>query len=124
MNTLSMLLNFINSKKNCINNPKNETEKIVKHSKSGYLRITKVSTNIGYLMNGETFEGYAPMFATGIAVYIIQPNNYFHTSVIVDIDWEKHIIQTYNSEYSFEFREIEDLDKLLEEYKNEDLRTK
>lgn len=124
MNTIWLLLDLINAKKDCKSNTKTPLDRIISNSKSGYLKIKKISNNDGYLMKNEGFEGYTPMFNEEIAVYIFQTNDYFHTSVIKHIDWKKHIIKTMNSEYSFEFREISDLDRLLEEYKNENKSTK
>lgn len=124
MNTLNLMLDLIVAKKNCKKDPKNEIDKIISNSKSGYLKVEKISDNIGYLLKGETFEGYTPMFAEGVAAYILKPNDGFHTSVIIEIDWGKHIIRTLNSKYRFEFLEITDLDRLLEEYKNENKSTK
>lgn len=124
MHTLNLLLNLVNGKKDCKNNAKTDFEKTIGNSKSGYLKIKKVSKNMGYLMTDEEFAGYAPIFGTGFSVYLINQYDYFHTSLVIEIDWENHILHTQNSEYSFEFREIKDLDKLIEEYKNENLRTK
>lgn len=120
MSTRQLLLDFVNIKKECKEVAKTPLQKDISNSKSGYLKIEKVSKNFGYLMYGERFEGYTAIFGENLGVYLVNPYNYFHTSVIKKIDWKKHIIKTMNSKYSFEFREIKDLDKLLEEYKNED----
>ena len=119
MSTRQLLLDFINVKKECKEVIKTPLQKDIGNSKSGYLKIEKVSKNFGYLMHGEKFEGYTTIFGENLAVYLINPYNYFHTSVIKKIDWKKHIIKTMNSEYSFEFKEIEDLNKVLEEFDNE-----
>ena len=119
MSTRQLLLDFINVKKECKEVIKTPLQKDIGNSKSGYLKIEKVSKNFGYLMHGERFEGYTTIFGENLAVYLINPYNYFHTSVIKKIDWKKHIIKTMNSEYSFEFKEIEDLNKVLEEFDNE-----
>lgn len=119
MGTRQLLLDFINVKKECKEVIKTPLQKDIGNSKSGYLKIEKVSKNFGYLMHGEKFEGYTTIFGENLAVYLINPYNYFHTSVIKKIDWKKHIIKTMNSEYSFEFKEIEDLNKVLEEFDNE-----
>ena len=123
MSTRQLLLDFINVKKECKENTKTPLQRDISNSKSGYLKIEKVSKNSGYMMHGEKFEGYTAIFGENLAVYLINPYNYFHTSIIKNINWKKHIIKTMNSEYSFEFREIKDLDKLLEEFKHENLRT-
>jgi len=119
MSTRQLLLDFINVKKECKEVIKTPLQRDVGNSKSGYLKIEKVSKNFGYLMHGERFEGYTTIFGENLAVYLINPYNYFHTSVIKKIDWKKHTIKTMNSEYSFEFKEIEDLNKVLEEFDNE-----
>lgn len=119
MSTRQLLLDFINVKKECKEVIKTPLQKDIGNSKSGYLKIEKVSKNFGYLMHGERFEGYTTIFGENLAVYLINPYNYFHTSVIKKIDWKKRIIKTMNSEYSFEFKEIEDLNKVLEEFDNE-----
>ena len=119
MSTRQLLLDFINVKKECKEVIKTPLQKDISNSKSGYLKIEKVSKNFGYLMHGERFEGYTTIFGENLAVYLINPYNYFHTSVIKKIDWKKHIIKTMNSEYLFEFKEIEDLNKVLEEFDNE-----
>lgn len=125
MNTKQLLLDFINLKKECKEVTKTPLQRDISNSKSGYLKIEKVSKNFGYLMNGERFEGYTAIFGENLAVYLINPYNYFHTLIIKNINWKKHIIKTMNSEYSFEFKEIKDLNKILEEFDNEvkDLRT-
>ena len=125
MNTKQLLLDLINAKKECKEVTKTPLQRDISNSKSGYLKIEKVSKNFGYLMYGERFEGYTAIFGENLGVYLVNPYNYLHTSVIKKIDWKKHIIKTMNSKYSFEFKEIKDLDKLLEEFDNEikDLRT-
>lgn len=94
-------------------------QKSIHNSKSGYLKIKKISNNTGFLNYNEEFEGYTIMFGKNVVVYLINSNNYYHTSIIKEIDWKKKIFKTLNSDYSFEFEEIEDLNKILENYKNE-----
>lgn len=119
MTTRQLLLDFINVKKECKEVAKTPLQRDISNSKSGYLKIEKVSKNFGYLMYGERFEGYTAIFGENLAVYLINPYNYFHTSIIKNINWKKHIIKTMNSEYSFEFKEIKDLNKVLEGFDNE-----
>lgn len=119
MSTKQLLLDLINAKKECKEVAKTPLQRDISNSKSGYLKIEKVSKNFGYLMYGERFERYTAIFGENLAVYLINPYNYFHTSIIKNINWKKHTIKTMNSEYSFEFKEIKDLDKLLEEFDNE-----
>ena len=119
MNTKQLLLDFINLKKECKEVTKTPLQRDISNSKSGYLKIEKVSKNFSYLMYGERFEGYTVIFGENLGVYLINPYNYFHTSIIKNINWKKHIIKTMNSEYSFEFKEIKDLNKILEEFDNE-----
>ena len=117
MNT-KLLLDLINAKKECKEVTKTPLQRDISNSKSGYLKIKKVSKNFGYLMYGETFEGYTPMFGENICAYLINNNNYFHTSVIKNIDWKKKLIETLNSEYAFEFKQM-DLDKMIKEFEDE-----
>jgi len=114
----TLLLDLIGAKKECKEVTKTPLQKDISNSKSGYLKIEKVSKNYGYLLYGERFEGYTPIFGENLAAYLINTINHFHTSVIKSIDWKKHTFKTMNSKYSFEFKEIE-LNKLLEAFEDE-----
>lgn len=80
----------------------------IHNSKSGHIKITKVSDNPGYLGKGGTREGFTPAFGEGISCYISCLTEYYYTSIITKIDWENNVFYTLNSKYSFEFNESTD----------------
>lgn len=75
------------------------------NSKTGFITITKISDNPGYLSNNETVSGYTAGFGEGMSCFIDCISNYYYTSTIQKIDWENNIFYTLNSKYSFEFNE-------------------
>lgn len=90
----------------------------IKDSKVGYIKVTKVSSNGGYLSTGESEEGITAAFGEGLSLYIADVERWFRTSVIQKIYWDKGEFTTLNSRYKFEFTEI-DYRPILEEMKNE-----
>lgn len=95
-----------------------ELHKMIKDSKVGYIRVTKISTNGGYLPPGGSEEGITAAFGEGISLYIADVEQWFRTSNIQKIYWDKGEFTTLNSRYKFEFTEI-DYRPILEEMKNE-----
>ena len=83
-----------------------DSRKALQDSKSGEIEVTKISENIGNIQKGDTYRGFTPAFGEGIAVYISNPREWFKSSTIQSIDWEKHLFKTRNSTYSFKFKEI------------------
>lgn len=95
-----------------------ELYRAIKDSKVGYIKITKISSNHGYLSEGESEEGITAAFGEGISLYIAGVEQWYKTSVIQKINWNKGEFTTVNSRYKFEFKEI-DYRPILEELKNE-----
>lgn len=95
-----------------------ELHRAIKDSKVGYIKITKVSSNGGYLSSGESEEGVTAAFGEGLSLYIAGVEQWYRTSVIQKIFWDKGEFTTLNSRYKFEFTEI-DYRPILEEMKNE-----
>ena len=90
----------------------------IRDSKVGYIKITKISSNDGYLSEGESEEGITAAFGEGISLYIAGVEQWYRTSVIRKIFWDEGEFTTMNSRYKFEFKEI-DYRPILEELKNE-----
>lgn len=95
-----------------------ELYKALKDSKVGYIKITKISDNVGYLSSGESEEGITAAFGEGLSLYIADVEQWYRTSIIQNIYWDKGEFTTLNSRYKFEFKEI-DYRPILEELKNE-----
>lgn len=79
----------------------------IKKSKSGWIKIKKISDNGGYLTKNELESGWFAVFAKGMSLYIGNDSYYYYTSNIVDIDWDKKLFLTLNSIYSFEITEYD-----------------
>ena len=79
----------------------------LKKSKSGWIKIKKISDNGGYLTKNESESGWFAVFAKGMSLYIGNGSHYYYTSNIVDIDWDKKLFLTLNSIYSFEITEYD-----------------
>lgn len=84
----------------------------VKKSKSGWIKIKKISDNGGYLIKNESESGWFAVFAKGMSLYIGDGSHYYYTSNIVDIDWDKKLFLTLNSIYSFEITEYDAKDMI------------
>lgn len=90
----------------------------IKNSKSGYILVEKISRNSGYLTKNQKREGFTPLFAEDFSCYIYLDDpfeDYYYTSVIESIDWDKKEFRTRNSTYSFVFKEMspEEYDKTI-----------
>lgn len=90
----------------------------IKNSKSGYILVEKISRNSGYLSKNQKREGFTPLFAEDFSCYIYLDDpfeDYYYTSVIESIDWDKKEFRTRNSMYSFVFKEMspEEYDKTI-----------
>lgn len=79
----------------------------IKNSKSGWIKIKKISDNAGYLNMGESMFGWFAIFAKGLSLYMGDDSHFYYTSNIVDIDWDKKLFLTLNSIYSFEITEYD-----------------
>lgn len=95
-----------------------ELHRAIKDSKVGYIKITKMSNNSSYLLSGESKEGITAAFGEGLSLYIAGIEQWYRTSIIQKIFWDKGEFTTLNSRYKFEFTEI-DYRPILEELKNE-----
>lgn len=84
----------------------------VKKSKSGWIKIKKISDNGGYLTKNESESGWFAVFAKGMSLYIGDGSHYYYTSNIMDIDWDKKLFLTLNSIYSFEITEYDAKDMI------------
>ena len=90
----------------------------IKNSKSGYIRIIKTSDNQGYLRESESREGFTPILAEDFSCHVILDDiyeDYYYTSTIQKIHWDKGEFETKNSTYSFVFKEMspEEYDKTV-----------
>lgn len=90
----------------------------IKNSKSGYILVEKISRNSGYLSKNQKREGFTPLFAEDFSCYIYLDDpfeDYYYTSIIESIDWDKKEFRTRNSTYSFVFKEMspEEYDKTI-----------
>lgn len=101
--------------------PENELENLVKdpklierikNSKSGWIKIKKISNNAGYLSAGESMFGWFAILAKGLSLYMGDESHFYYTSNIVDIDWDKKLFLTLNSIYSFEITEYDAKDMI------------
>lgn len=91
-----------------------ELHSLIKDSKVGYIKITKISSNNGYLTEGESEEGVTAAFGEGLSLYIASNGQWYRTSTIRKIYWDIKEFTTMNSRYKFEFKEI-DYRPILEE---------
>lgn len=84
------------------------------NSKCGYIRITNFDT-------GETHYGITGAFGENIGCYMSNEDEWFTTSIIQKIDWDKKKFQTMNSVYKFEFEELPQniLDDMKKNYESE-----
>src|SRR5574344_1316746 len=92
-----------------------EVEKDISESKSGLIKIVKISNNIGYLRKNSERRGITYCFGKGLSLRIFMDNEeeFYYTSDIKRI--EKNEFYTENSIYSYEFTElsIEECNKIL-----------
>ena len=94
-------------KESLLNKPDlSDLEQILVNTKAGYIVIQKISDNDGFVRSGETIRGWTENFGEGIALYIENPDTWFHTSVIEKINKDTFI--TKNSEYKYKFTEKND----------------
>lgn len=80
---------------------------ILHRSKSGYIRVEKISKNKGAIATGDVYEGYTDAFGEGLSVYIGRLKPIFRSSTIQKIDYKRGIFKTLNSVYKFTFKELE-----------------
>ena len=78
----------------------------IQESKVGYIKVHKISDNPGIEKN-KVYEGITACFGEGLAMWLSNETNWFHTSVIQSIDWNDKTFKTLNSTYAFEFEELE-----------------
>lgn len=95
-----------------------DSHRLIKDSKVGYIKITKISDNDGYLREGEFEQGITAAFGEGLSLYISDKDRWYRTSNIRKIYWDKGEFTTINSRYKFEFTEI-DYRPILNELNNE-----
>lgn len=103
-----------------LNENKNLTdlEKTFAYGKCGYIEIKKISKNIGYLNENDTIKGITYCFSENCSLWVFTDNyseDFYYTSVINKIDFDKNEFITKNSAYSFSFKEltIEECNKFL-----------
>ena len=102
---LKLKLTSENELENLVKDPK--LIEGIKNSKSGWIKIKKISDNVGYLSEGESMFGWFAIFAKGLSLYMGDDSHFYYTSNIVDIDWDKKLFLTLNSIYSFEITEYD-----------------
>ena len=83
-----------------------DTYNNLQNAKVGYIKVHKISDNPG-IEKDKVYEGVTGAFGEGLAVWISNPKEWFHTSVIKSIDWKNNTFKTLNSTYAFEFEELE-----------------
>lgn len=75
---------------------------IIRNAAVGHITIKQVSGNkVGFEM-----EGVTATFAEGISLFIDSETEYYYTSVVEEINWEKGYFDTLNSRYEFTFNAI------------------
>jgi hypothetical protein len=89
-----------------LSNVSEASRRAIQESKCGEIEVTKLSENLGNIQKGDTYRGFTPAFGEGVAVYISNPREWFRSSTIQSIDWDKGTFKTLNSTYSFKFKEI------------------
>lgn len=67
------------------------------NSQSGWIQIERLS-------DGIKSHGWTAGFGEGISCRVDGPNNWWITSPIKHIDWDKQIFKTKNSTYRFIFK--------------------
>ena len=77
----------------------------LQNAKSGYIKLTKLTDNPGYLGQNDVVRGFTPAFGEGLACYVDRIDEYYYTSIIQSIDWDNKTFKTLNSIYKFEFDE-------------------
>ena len=88
-------------------------------SKVGYVKVHKISDNPG-IEKGKLYEGVTGAFGEGFALWLSNPWEWFHTSVIESIDWENKTFKTMNSTYAFDFEEL-DYHQLVTDFSNHNI---
>lgn len=83
----------------------------VKNAKSGLIKVYKISDNPG-IEKGVEYFGVTTTFGEGLGLYIDNIANWFRSSVIQKIDWDKSEFMTLNSVYHFEFDELDETEAL------------
>ena len=83
----------------------------VKNAKSGLIKVYKISDNPG-IEKGVEYFGVTTTFGEGLGLYIDNIANWFRSSVIQKIDWDKSEFMTLNSVYHFEFNELDETEAL------------
>ena len=73
----------------------------LRKSREGYMRIRKISPSIG-----RSEEGWTYVFAEGLGLFLDTEDRWYHTSVVLSIDFEKGEFTTQNSIYRFEFIDV------------------
>lgn len=68
----------------------------------GYMEVTKLEGNNNLTIpTNSVHAGKTEAFMEGIGLQLLSPTNWFHTSVVTEIDWENHRFKTLNSIYKF-----------------------
>ena len=74
-------------------------------SKSGFIRVEKISKNKGAIATGDVYEGHTDTFGEGVSLTIGDRFCTFRSSVIVKINKTKNTFKTLNSTYKYQFKE-------------------
>ena len=74
-------------------------------SKSGFIRVEKISKNKGAIATGDVYEGHTDTFGEGVSLIIGDRFYTFKSSVIVEINKTKNTFKTLNSTYKYQFQE-------------------
>lgn len=70
----------------------------------GYMEVTKLEGNNNLTIpTNSVHAGNTEAFMEGIGLQLVSPTNWFHTSIVTEIDWENHRFKTLNSIYKFTY---------------------
>lgn len=75
-----------------------------KHAHKGWITVQKVEgRNNENIPVGKQYSGHTNTFMEGFSCHVNSPTNWFRSSNIVGINWEKGEFKTLNSTYRFKF---------------------
>lgn len=85
----------------CVKGTEDQIDKVI-NSKAGFISIKRKSDGEG--IN----DALVIIFGEGLACYCSNEVEWYMTSNVQHIDWEKSEFQTLNSTYEFKFEELDD----------------
>ena len=73
----------------------------LRKSREGYMRIQKISPSLD-----RPEEGWTYVFTEGLGLFLDTEDRWYHTSVVLSVDFEKGKFTTQNSIYRFKFIKV------------------